>query len=241
MTKPSFLGKRILVLTAHPDDEQLAAGTMYENHRAGGETFLICATSGEKGKSHLAKPMSDRALARVREKELSAAAKVLGVDKVFFLHFPDGKVRENEAKLYAKSLKIVKATAPEQILSFGPDGVSAHWDHITAGAVALRIAKKLKIPLAAFTLSNKMILARKKRKQFFLARRKFGVYADAPEHRQHDIRVKISSAMKRKAMALHTSQFGTTGKTWFDKLPKGLKAKMFEYEYFVDEKVVKKV
>ena len=96
----SFLGKRILVFTAHPDDEGIAAGTMYENHRLGGETFLICATYGEKGKSHLKKSVTDAALKKIRKDELLRAAKILKIDEVVFLGMPDASVRENERKLF---------------------------------------------------------------------------------------------------------------------------------------------
>ena len=153
MQKVPFLGKRILVLTAHPDDEGIAAGTMYANYRAGGETFLICATSGEKGKSHLKRHVTDAALKRIRRDELLRAARVLHIKKVFFLGLPDAGLRENAKKLFAKSSAVVKRVKPEQMLSFGPDGMSGHWDHITVGKVALRIARRLKIPLAAATVS----------------------------------------------------------------------------------------
>jgi LmbE family N-acetylglucosaminyl deacetylase len=230
--KGSFLGKRIVVFTAHPDDEQLAAGTMYKNHQMGGETFLLCATSGEKGKSHLAKPVSDAALARLRRNELLKVAKVLKIDNVIFLGFPDANVRKNEKQLYEKSLPIIAKIKPEYILSFGPDGMSGHWDHITAGKVALRIAKKLKIPLAAFTMSA---ASRKARMKFVLARRKFGSYAGIPKHRKGDITIKIDGAVKRRAMRHHVSQFG--GATPFAGLPKVLRDKIFSYEHFVLEKI----
>ena len=55
----NFLGKRILVLTAHPDDEGYAmAGSIYKNYALGGSVFLLCATYGEKGMSHLKRPVS---------------------------------------------------------------------------------------------------------------------------------------------------------------------------------------
>jgi LmbE family N-acetylglucosaminyl deacetylase len=229
----SFLGKRIVVLTAHPDDEGIVAGTMYANHKAGGETFLICATYGEKGKSHLAKPLSDAALKKVRRDELLKAAKILKIDKVIFLGLPDAAVRENAEKLFEKALPIIQKLAPDQILSFGPDGMSAHWDHITAGKVALRIAKKLKVPMAAFTMSDERIATM--RKDFFLARRKFGKYAGIPKHRKSDIKIKVDAATKRRAMRSHVSQFGTAGP--FSQLPKRVADKMFSYEHFVQEKI----
>jgi LmbE family N-acetylglucosaminyl deacetylase len=225
-----FLGKRIAVLTAHPDDEGLAAGTMYENHKAGGETFLICATYGEKGKSHLKKPVSDARLKKIRKDELLKAARVLKIKKVLFLGFPDAGVRERKRELFEAMEKAVRTIASDQILSFGPEGISAHWDHITVGAAAARVAKKLKIPIATFTLSDAMIKERLKRS--FVARRKFGKYAGIPQHRKANIRIKIDPMIKVKAMRNHRSQFGNAGP--FPQLPERVRRTMFQYEYFVE-------
>jgi LmbE family N-acetylglucosaminyl deacetylase len=228
-----FLGKRIVVFTAHPDDEGIAAGTMYENHKAGGTTFLICATNGEKGKSHLEKPVSDTALKKIRKDELLKAAKILKIDEVIFLGFPDAAVKENEKRLFEKSLTVIKEIDPDQILSFGPDGMSAHWDHITVGKVALRIAKKLKVPMAAFTMSDARIAGM--RKDFFLSRRKFGKYAGIPKHRKGNIEIKVDIIIKRRAMRSHVSQFGTAGP--FSQLPPKVRNKMFGSEHFVKETI----
>ena len=238
MKKAPFLGKRIVVFTAHPDDEGLSAGTMYENYKAGGETFLICATAGEKGKSHLAKPVSDAVLKKIRQNELLKAAKILHINKVIFLGFPDASVRARKKQLYGKSLTTIQKIKPDYILSFGPDGISAHWDHITVGEVALKISKKLKIPLVAFTLSDMMIFLRRRRRTFFTARRKFGAYAGIPEHRKGNIMVKIDAAVKRRAMRSHISQFGANSSgTPFSQLPRRIAEKAFRDEHFVQEKI----
>ncbi len=229
-----FLGKRLLVFTAHPDDEGLAAGTMYANHKAGGETFLVCATYGEKGKSNLKRHLSDAALARVRKKELLKAAKVLRINKVIFFGLPDTKVRENAKALYKKGLALVQKIKPDYILSFGPEGISAHWDHITVGRIALKIAKRMKIPLAAFTLSDEMRVQRR-RKEFFLRRRKFGSYAGFPKHRKADIMIAINPRVKRRAMSFHVSQFA--GRVPFTAPLQKIAPRMFRYEYFVKEKI----
>lgn len=232
MKKVPFLGKRILVFTAHPDDEGIAAGTMYANHKAGGETFLICATYGEKGKSHLARPTTDAALKRIRRNELLRAARVLHIKKVFFLGLPDAGLRENAKKLFEKSLPVIEKVAPEQMISFGPDGMSGHWDHITVGKAALQIAKRLQVPLAAATVGLAMSSRRRK---FFAARRKFGKYKDIAEHRKGDIKIEIDVAVKRRAMSNHRSQF--PGGTPFAALPKRVAKQMFSYEHFVNEKI----
>lgn len=228
---PPFLGARIAVLTAHPDDEGLAAGTMYENHKAGGTTVLICATFGEKGKSHLAKPASDAALKRIRRAELLRAAKILKIDEVKFLGFPDAGLRERSRVLFDKTLAVLRVVRPDYLLSFGPEGISAHWDHITVGRAARHVAKRLRIPLFAFTLSDEVASLREK--EFFLARRKFGRYKGLPQHRSGDVRVKVDLTRKRRAMRSHVSQFGT--KPPFAELPKRLAARILNYEHFVHE------
>jgi LmbE family N-acetylglucosaminyl deacetylase len=230
--KKSFIGKRIVVFTAHPDDEGIAAGTMYKNHQAGGETFLICATYGEKGKSHLDRPVTDAALKNIRKNELLAAAKILRIDEVIFLGLPDAGVRENAKKLYEKSLPIIQKIRPDHLLSFGPDGMSAHWDHITVGKVALRIAKKLKIPFAAFTVSPEF--RKQRRLEMFLKRRKFGKYAGIPKYRKPTTKIEVDPAIKRKAMRSHKSQL--LGRV-LGQFSKSSVQKMFSYEYFVEEKL----
>jgi len=213
MAKDSFLGKRILVLTAHPDDEQLAAGTMYENHNAGGKTFLVCATAGEKGKSHLKKPTTDAQLKKIRKAELLKAAKILKVDKVIFLGLPDAGLRGQKKKVFEKTRLMANKIKPEIILSFGPDGISAHWDHITIAEAARAIAKRMRIPLFGFTLHPK---GASRRRKIILARRKFGDYADLHEYRKGDIKLPINVRIKRRALNSHRSQFSEGGWSIFD-------------------------
>ncbi len=237
--KAPFIGKRIVVFTAHPDDEGLAAGTMYENHKAGGETVLICATNGEKGKSHLAKPVTDSALKKIRRNELMKAAKILKIDKVIFLGFPDASVRAHKRKLFEKSLAVIRKIKPDYILGFGPDGISAHWDHITVGEVALGIAKKTYTPMAAFTLADIFVeqpRVAEKRQEFFLKRRRFGAYKGMPVHRKGDLRVKIDLARKRKAMSVHKSQFLNPAGPYAH-LSTRLQKQAMGYEHFVKESI----
>ncbi len=218
-----FIGKRLMVVTAHPDDEGIAAGTMYKNHRAGGTTFLVCATYGEKGKSHLDRPVSDAALKRIRKQELLRAAEILKIDRVLFLGMPDAGVRGRRADLYRKLLPIVRRIKPDYILSFGPDGMSGHWDHITVGGVSLRIARRENIPMLAFTISPEFRRALPPER--FMARRKFGSYRPgAPQHRESDVKIAVNAAVKRRAWSSHRSQFSGRPPRFH-----------FPYEHFVRE------
>lgn len=79
----------ILVISAHPDDETMAAGGTIAMHAArGNAVYLLETTRGEGGEVG-APPLTDRTQpGAYREGELCAAAAELGVHEVFFLPFP---------------------------------------------------------------------------------------------------------------------------------------------------------
>lgn len=148
-----LLNKHILAITAHPDDESFAAaGTIYNNSLAGGKTELICATLGEKGSSHLTTPVSEHELKIIRRKELEQAASIIGIKSLHVLDLPDGQVKNYQTEFFEQALQIAKRFEPELIMSFGPDGLTGHSDHIAAFHVAQNVAQELKLPLATFCL-----------------------------------------------------------------------------------------
>ena len=84
MTRPA----QIMVIAAHPDDAEFgAAGTIVRWIREGKEVVYVICTNGDKGTSDI--KMKPKKLAKIREQEQSAAAKVLGVREVVFLRYPD--------------------------------------------------------------------------------------------------------------------------------------------------------
>jgi N-acetylglucosamine malate deacetylase 2 len=204
----TLVGRKILVLTAHPDDESfLAGGTLAASAQAGGETFLVCATLGEKGKSHLKEPMSEQQLAEVRQKELQAAARVLGVTEVHQLGFPDGKANEHEEEIYAQSLKIARQVNPEILMGFGLDGITGHKDHVAVGRVAEKLAQELSLPLATFCLPKETL---NEAKQWLIARRATkGHYEEDFTLREGNIQVEINPAIKLAALQTYVSQIGS--------------------------------
>ncbi len=221
-----FLGKKLLFIVAHPDDETFtSAGTVFANRRLGGQSAVICATRGERGKSHLKKPHTDRELITMRTKELMGVARFLKLESLHILHFPDGKVSANKKKIYAKCRPLAGRFAPDYIVSFGEDGISGHLDHIAIGEVARRIADSLHIPFVAFAAPPLL----RKNKDHLRKRRKFGVYAKRIRHAEHNIKVPVNRKIKLKALRFHKSQFDT-------KNPKSLFMKSFmSFEYFTAE------
>ena len=223
----NFLGKRLLFLVAHPDDESFAAaGTIYKNRKAGGENAIVCVTRGGRGKSHLAKPHTARELKAIRTRELRNAARFLGVRHLHILDFPDGKVAGNKSKVYKKFLNIARRFGPDFIFGFGPDGISGHLDHIAAGSVAEKAAKKLGVPFVAFAASPRLV----KNFHHLKKRRKFGVYSRSIRHAAHDLKIAVDPGIKLKTLRFHVSQIGDPRR--FTRENRGIAKNFLRYEYF---------
>ena len=112
------MNKVILAISAHPDDIEFGCGgTMFKFKEKGYKIFLIVATNGENGFKIGHKSRKDRI--KIRYKEQKEAAKILGIEKVFFLHYRDGYLR-NDEKLRDNIAGIIKQVKPEIIVSFDP-------------------------------------------------------------------------------------------------------------------------
>jgi LmbE family N-acetylglucosaminyl deacetylase len=124
--------KRLLFVFPHPDDESFAcAGTLAKCRDAGHETFLICATSGCKGKSGAFTFTCREELARHRERELLQAAEVLGITRTMFYRYPDGALASlDAAEIAGRIAADIIQLQPDVVVTFPPDGVTGHPDHI---------------------------------------------------------------------------------------------------------------
>ena len=77
-----------MCVLAHPDDESLGMGGTLAKYAAEGvETYLITATKGERGRTGSAEPLTPEAVGRLRQAELFAAARELGVREVDLLGY----------------------------------------------------------------------------------------------------------------------------------------------------------
>ena len=84
---------QVLVVTPHPDDAEFGvAGTVAHWTREGKNVVYVVSTNGDKGTSDV--NMKPEVLAKIREKEQLAAAKVLGVSEVVFLGHHDQELEE---------------------------------------------------------------------------------------------------------------------------------------------------
>lgn len=124
---------KLLAVLAHPDDESLGfGGTLAKYAGEGVETYLITATRGERGRfGPQGKGADPLEVGRVREAELRAAARVLGIREVTILGYPDGAVDQVPAAAAIHAIAShIRNIQPDAIITFGPDGAYGHPDHI---------------------------------------------------------------------------------------------------------------
>lgn len=130
---------KLLCVLAHPDDESLALGGTLARYAAEGiETHLVTATRGEHGwMGDEATYPGPRALGQTRQKELLAAAAVLGLKSVHFLDYEDGQLDQADpVEAVGKIAAHIRAIKPQVVMTFGPDGVYGHPDHIAISQMA---------------------------------------------------------------------------------------------------------
>ena len=122
---------RLLVVTAHPDDESLGFGGLLARYGAAGvATHLVTATLGERGRIGAERP-GPAVVGPVRERELRQAAGILGVHGLELLGFLDGDLeRVDVALAVAKLAACVRRARPQVVVTFGADGAYGHPDHI---------------------------------------------------------------------------------------------------------------
>ena len=134
---------RMLAVFAHPDDESIVAGgTLAACAAAGVEVLVLCATRGEQGP--IADPeMASRAtLGTVREQELLAACQALGT-RAECLGFSDGTLDSVEAEVATQVASRIHRWRPRVVLTFGPDGLYGHPDHVAVYRATMAALDKL--------------------------------------------------------------------------------------------------
>lgn len=128
--------RRLLAVFAHPDDESfMAGGTLALYAERGWDVRVVCATSGEGGRRGPYASLSQSEFAAVRRAELRSACEALGIPSPTFLHSPDGAVGQTIAELEKQVLEILSGFQPQVVMTFGPDGISGHPDHLAVHAV----------------------------------------------------------------------------------------------------------
>jgi LmbE family N-acetylglucosaminyl deacetylase len=138
--------KTLLVILPHPDDESFPMGGTLAKYAANhARVTLICATHGEAGIEGLVPEQA----AIIRERELRQAASALGLDEVRFLDYRDGTLAQADAERFIELLAgLMGELHPDVVLTFGPDGISGHPDHVTLSERVTQAFDRAALPVS---------------------------------------------------------------------------------------------
>jgi LmbE family N-acetylglucosaminyl deacetylase len=130
---------RLAAVYAHPDDDTFGVGGTLAKHAADIDYTLIVATSGEAGEISDVALADQESLAVVREGEEREALRELGVQNasVHFLRHPDGGLKDvPRQEVIRQVAEILEEARPQVVVTFGPEGITRHDDHIAIGQAA---------------------------------------------------------------------------------------------------------
>ena len=130
---------RLAAVFAHPDDDVYQLGGSLAIHAGSLELTVVVCTSGDAGPIWVPEIATRETLGRVREsEELAALAAVGAADAdVRFLRHPDWHLPEVPfEELVTQIGSILLEVEPHVVVTFGPDGLTSHHDHIRAGDAA---------------------------------------------------------------------------------------------------------
>ncbi|KPK47057.1 MAG: LmbE family protein [Dehalococcoidia bacterium SM23_28_2] len=131
-TKPA----QVMVVTPHPDDAEYGvAGTVARWAKDGKDTIYVVCTNGDKGTSDA--NVKPEELAKMRQQEQLAAAKLLGVRDVIFLGRPDQSL-EDTPEFRKELVRLIRTYRPETVVTADPyRRYIWHRDHRITGRVTL--------------------------------------------------------------------------------------------------------
>jgi len=192
--------QRVMVITAHPDDSEFGSGGTVARLTREGKIVTYCIlTNGNKGSND--RRMTSERLAQIREEEQRNAARVLGVDLVEFLGFPDCELEDTRQTRMAVS-GAIRRHRPDLVICQNPNRTknlgASHRDHRIAAGIAIDCVYPLARDHMAFPELVEQELEPHKVKEVHM------MWWDTP-----DVIVDITETidLKIKALQCHASQF----------------------------------
>jgi LmbE family N-acetylglucosaminyl deacetylase len=237
---------RVAAIYAHPDDDTYSlAGALALEGRERIDYTLILATSGEAG------PISDPSLAtreqlaQVREGEQRAALDAVGFGDatVHFLRYPDGGVKDvPRDELVDAIAEILRTIRPHIVVTFGPEGVTKHDDHVAVSQAATEAFHRAQADAADADTFQRLYynaLARSSLESMWERLRSRGVEMGDPERpfmprgvpdETIAVRVDARTVVKRKLEAIRAHR---TQQVELEYLPQDLQPEVLGVECFV--------
>lgn len=122
----------LMAVLAHPDDEAFGIGGTLAKYAADAcDVHVVAATRGEAGRIRDPSLANKANLPQVREEELRCACAVYGVQPPHFLDYVDGQLPiVHQGQAVGKIVRLIREIRPQVLITFGPDGIYGHYDHI---------------------------------------------------------------------------------------------------------------
>ena len=142
-------GRTLAAVVAHPDDDAYGVAGIVALHAADPRFrfVLVHATDGEAGLIAPGTEATRATLGAVRREEDRRAWEVLGrtPDRHEWLGYPDGGLDQVPVEeLTDRVAAVLSDERPDVVVTFGPDGITGHPDHVAVGratdAAFLRLA-----------------------------------------------------------------------------------------------------
>lgn len=222
--------RTLLVILAHPDDESFGlGGTIAKCADEGVDVYLICATRGESGKITDPEIASDTPKGPLREAELNASCRVLGINPPIFLGYhdsgrlersqhdnPDAFMNAADETVEVQLLDHISHIRPQVMLTFDPHGIYGHIDHIkihraataafwSAGGVMQPAPKRLYYAVMGIERMQALQAARDTSTLSALDPKVYGVSADSYAYLAD---VSAYAEQKEASVRAHRSQVG---------------------------------
>ncbi|MSO43381.1 MAG: PIG-L family deacetylase [Candidatus Planktophila sp.] len=193
--------KRVLVISAHPDDSDFgASGTIAQWVQKGIEVAYVFCTNGDQGGAESG--FTKEEMPAIRQREQRAAGAALGVTDITFLNYVDGHL-EVTLGLRKDLVRQIRISQPDRMVCQSPErnwgriGAS-HPDHLAAGEAAIQaVYPDARNPFAFTDLLNKEGLQPWRVKE---------IWVSAFANPDHFVDITDTFDLKMKALHAHASQ-----------------------------------
>ena len=188
----------ILVIMPHPDDSEFGcAGTVAKWTKEGKSVVYVIITNGDKGTSD--RTLMPEKLSVIRQAEQRDAARVLGVEDVVFLGYPDQGL-EDSPDLRKSVVRQIRIYRPSVVVTLDPyRRYIWHRDHRIAGQVVIdAVYPYSRDHLAYPDMLDEGLEPHKVKEMYLTASEDPDYYADITD----------TFELKMQALAYHKSQVG---------------------------------
>ena len=193
--------KRVLVISAHPDDSDFgASGTIAQWVKKGIEVAYVFCTNGDQGGEESG--FTKEEMPAIRQREQREAGEAIGVTDITFLNYVDGHL-EPTISLRKDLVRQIRISQPDRLVCQSPernwDRIGAsHPDHLAAGEAAIQaVYPDARNPFAFTDLLHEESLAPWRVKE---------VWVSAFANPDHFVDITDTFDLKMKALHAHASQ-----------------------------------